>query len=310
MVLDLLREPCELRHWDVEDPIPRAVLYEWMEDAQGLFCAGRIQVDDDLLSRAPRLRVITQASVGYDNIDVDACTAHGIPFGNTPGVLVEATADLAFGLLLSAARRLHTGWVQVKSGEWGQHHDIPFGHDLFGKTLGIVGMGSIGTAVARRAQASGMHVIYHNRTQRSDDAALHVTYTTFPALLESSDFVLVLVPLTEASRGLFGATEFAQMKSSAYFINVARGLIVDTMALYQALKAGEILYAALDVTDPEPLPADHPLLTLPNILVTPHIGSATHETRDAMARLAVSNLLQGLAGRPLPACVNPAVLQD
>jgi glyoxylate reductase len=305
--LDLIREQCEVQMWDQLSPIPQEILYEWVKDADGIFSTGDVKVNDTLLQHGPKVRVITQASVGYDNVDVESCTKRGIPFGNTPGVLVEATADLTFGLLLCAARRIFEGAMQVRSGQWRNNYEVPFGNDLFDKTLGIVGMGSIGAAVAKRAQASGMKVIYHNRTRRHDDDVLGTTYVSFYQLLEQSDFVVVLVPLTEQSCGLFSREQFAMMKSTAYLVNASRGPVVDTEALYEALKAKQIAYAALDVTDPEPIPADHPLLTLENVLITPHIGSATYETRNRMALLAAENLLAGLARKPLKTCVNEIV---
>jgi glyoxylate reductase len=308
VALQMIREKCEIQYWDRVEPIPRDVLLRWAKEAEGLFVTGSARVDGELLDQAEQLRVIVQASVGYDNVDIEACTRKKVPFANTPGVLVETTADLTYGLLLCAARRIHEGWEQVRTGRWENNHEVPFGIDLYGKTLGIVGMGEIGAAVARRAQASGMRVIYHNRTPRKDDQQLGTTYVPFDELLQQSDCIVVLVPLTAQSRGMFGKEQFARMKPTAYFVNAARGPIVDTDALYEALKNGEIAYAALDVTDPEPLPADHPLLGLPNLLITPHIGSATHETRDRMARLAAENLLAGLAGQPLLTCVNKEVL--
>lgn len=277
-----------------------------LQTADGLVSSGMITVNEALLQKAPKLKVISQSSVGVDNIDLAACTAHHIPVGHTPGVLTEATADLFFGLLLNAARRIPEGWNFVKSGAWGKQ-PFPLGTDLYGKTLGIVGMGRIGVAVVKRAQASGLSVIYHNRHQRPDDEKLQVQYVSFETLLTTADFVLSLVPLTKESYHLFGAAEFTKMKSTAYLINGARGKIVDTDALYTALKTGEIAFAALDVTDPEPLPGNHPLLTLSNILIVPHIGSATQETREAMARLAAENLINGLSGKPLRACANPTV---
>ncbi len=225
-------------------------------------------MNEELLSHAPNLHVIAQPSVGYDSIDIKACTKRSIPFGNTPGVLVEATADLTFGLVLISARRIHEGWNFIQEGKWKAQRNIPLGVDLYGKTLGIIGMGSIGAAVARRAQAFGMEVIYHNRKQRQDEKQIGVEYASFDQLLQRSDFVVVLVPLSESSRKLFGNEQFCKMKSSAYFINASRGGVVDTEELYEALVKKEIAYAALDVTDPEPLPIDHPLLSLPNILIT------------------------------------------
>ena len=287
---------------------PEETWSAWLQEADALFATGNIRVDEALLAKAPKLKVVVQASVGYDNIDIDACTRRGIPVGNTPGVLVDATADLAFGLILCSARLLHVGWAHVKNGAWGQRKSMGFGVDLANKTLGIVGLGRIGAAVAARAQASRMKVIYHNRTPRLDDAALGVTYASFDELLATSDFVLAMLPLSPATTGLFDRHAFAKMKPTARFINVARGKIADTEALYEALRTKQIAYAALDVTDPEPLPGDHPLLTLDNIMITPHIGSATVETRDAMAMLTVDNLLAGLAGNAMPACVNPEAM--
>jgi glyoxylate reductase len=306
-ISDKLQERCHVREWDRTDPIPRELLLKWLADAEGLFCSGDVQVDDELLSCAPKLRVIVKSAVGYDNIDIEACTRRGIPVGYTPGVLVEATADLTFGLLLTVARRLHEGWDRVRAGKWENNTEIPFGIDLYGKKLGIVGMGQIGAAVAKRAQASGMIVLYTNRRRRRDEEKIQATYVKLDKLLEESDFVVVLTPLTKETRGMFGAEQFSKMKRTAYFINAARGAIVDTDSLVQALKDGQIAYAALDVTDPEPLPPDHPLLTLPNVFITPHMGSATIETRNRMALLAVDNLLAGLEGKRLPTCVNESV---
>lgn len=306
----LLREQCKLRMWEGTYPIPREKLLQWLQDADGLFCSGDVQVNDELLDHAPKLKVVVKAAVGYDNIDIEACTRRGIPVGYTPGVLVETTADLAYALLLVAARRLNEGWDQVRAGEWENSKNIPFGVDLYGKTLGIIGMGRIGAAVARRAQASGMRVRYTNRNPRPDEGEMQVEYRPMTDLLASSDFVMVLTPLTAETRGLIGQREFARMKGNAIFINVARGAVVDTDALYNALKKGEIAYAALDVTDPEPLPSGHPLLSLPNIFITPHVGSATRETRVRMGRLAANNLLAGLKGESLPASVNLSDIRE
>jgi len=302
-----LAERCNLRIWDQSAPNARETLLQWLADAEGLMIRSDLQVDEELLRHAPNLRVIAQPMVGYDNVDIDACTRHGIPYGNTPGVLVDTTAELAFALMICAARRVHEGWDFVRDGRWQQRESFPYGFDLHGKTLGVVGMGQIGVAVATRAKAFGMKVIYNNRRQRPDDAELGFQYVTLDKLLADADYIVVLTPLTPQSYQLFGAKEFAAMKPSAHFINVARGPVVDTMALHEALRTGQIAYAALDVTDPEPIPADHPLLKLNNILITPHIGSATLRTRTAMNMLAADNLLAGLERKPLPACVNPTV---
>lgn len=304
-----IRQHCEVRAWEEVGVMPRNVLIEWLADAEGLMSVGGqpVKVDAELLAHAPKLRVIAQSSVGYDNVDVAACTASGVPFGNTPGVLTEATADLAFLLVLCAARRIKESVAIVQNGHWKPGAPIPLGVDLHGKTLGMVGLGQIGSAVARRAQASGMEIIYHNRRRRSPEEENGAIYVEFVDLLERSDFIVVLVPLNEDSHGMFGKQEFGKMKKTAFFINAARGAIVKTEELYEAVRDGVIAGCALDVTDPEPISADHPLLLLPNVFVTPHIGSATIETRNRMAMLAAENLLLGLEKKPLKTCVNQQV---
>mgnify|MGYP005847381147 CR=1 FL=1 len=308
VALAMLKQECELQIWDdIHKPIPKDLLLEWLKDSHGIYNSGHVRIDSGLLQSAPLLKVIAQPSVGYDNVDISACTEQKIPFSNTPGVLTETTADLAFGLLLTAARKITIGWDQVRGGRWTNSFEIPFGIDLYGKTMGIVGMGQIGAAVARRARAFGMNVIYYNRTQRPDDDSIQAAYVPFETLLSQADCIIVLTPLTQETRGLFNEKAFSRMKPTCYFVNASRGPVVDAQALYQALSSGKISFAALDVTDPEPIPANHPLVSLPNILITPHIGSATIETRTRMAELAVKNLLAGLAEKPLPTCVNHTV---
>ena len=302
-----LLEYCDVKIIDKSGKTPAYSQAECLKDAEGLISFANAKIDGELLAQAPNLRVVSQVAVGYDNIDIDACTKRGIPVGNTPGVLVDTTADLAFALLLCAARRIHEGWNFVREGNWRPGTSFPFGIDLRGRTLGIVGLGQIGTAVSRRAKAFGMNIIYFDKFRRKDESELGVTYATFDELLGKADCIIVFTQLTAETRGLFSHKEFARMKPTAIFVNAARGPIVDTGALLEALTNNRIAYAALDVTDPEPLPVDHPLLKLPNILITPHIGSATVETRTRMAELAVDNLLAGLAGKPLPACVNQSV---
>lgn len=302
--LDLLTENVRLLSWQQGGRVPQEQFDAWLAQADALYSAGNIRIDEKLLDKAPKLKVIAQASVGYDNIDVAACTARGIRVGNTPGVLNDAVADLAYGLLIDSARHIVRGHAHVASGLWGQRKGLGFGTDLAGKTLGIVGLGSIGREIARRAQASKMHVIYHNRHQYADDAKIGVTYVDWSQLLRQSDFIVAAVTLNPSTKGMFNRQSFEQMKPSAALINISRGAVVDTQALYEALRDGKLAYAALDVTEPEPLPGDHPLLTLPNITVTPHIAASTAETRDAMAVLAAQNILAGLQGRRLPAQVN------
>ena len=290
--------------WQQGGRIPKDELAARLAQADALYSTGNIVIDEKLLSMAPNLKVVAQASVGYDNIDVAACAERGIPVGNTPGVLVDAVADLAYGLILDSARRIVQADAHVKKGLWGQRVPIGLAVDLAGKTLGIVGMGDIGSAVAKRAQVSQMQVVYHNRHQRVDDAELGVTYMpTLDKLLSESDFVLLAVTLNPSTKHMLNEAAFAKMKQGSRLINISRGAVVDTDALYAALHSGKLAYAALDVTDPEPLPAEHKLLTLDNITVTPHIASATVETRDAMALLTADNILAGLQGLPLPAQV-------
>ena len=241
--------------------------------------------------------------MGYDNIVVAACAARGVAVGNTPGVLVDAVADWAYALILDSARQLVKASEHVRSGLWGQRKPFGLTVDLAGKTLGIIGMGDIGSAVARRAQASKMRVIYHNRRQRGDDGQLGVEYAGLDDLLRRSDFILLAVTLNPSTQKMIDAQALAKFKPGARLINISRGGVVDTEALYEALKSGHLAYAALDVTDPEPLPGEHKLLTLPNVTVTPHVASATAETRDAMALLTADNIIAGLEGRPLPAQV-------
>lgn len=301
---DLLNEQVELLSWQQGGRVPAEQFDSWLAKADALYSAGNIKIDAGLLEKAPKLKVIAQASVGYDNIDVAACTARGIKVGNTPGVLNDAVADLAYGLIIDCARHIVRGSEHVKSGLWGQRRGLGFGSDLAGKTLGIVGMGGIGQEIALRAQASKMRVIYHNRHRRSDEAQLGVSYAELEDLLAQSDFVVAAVTLNPSTKGMFNERTFAMMKPTASFINVARGAVVDTHALYLALKEGRLAAAALDVTEPEPLPGEHELLTLQNVTVTPHIASSTTETRDAMALLTAENILAGLRGERLPAQVN------
>ena len=305
----MIRECCEVRCWDQAGIMPRERLLDWLVDADGLMSVGAqpARVDEELLSYSPKLRVISQSSVGYDNVDIAACTRHGVPFCNTPGVLTEATADLTFLLVMCAARRIKESLAIVQTGVWTPTCEIPLGVDLYDKTLGIVGMGQIGSAVARRGRACGMKIIYHNRRRRDVAAEDGAAYVSFEDLLRQSDFIVILIPLSSESRNMFRREQFAKMKKTAYFINAARGGIVETEALCEAVRDGRIAGCALDVTDPEPIPADHPLLGLPNVLITPHIGSATTETRNRMALLAAENLLLGIEKKPLKTCVNGEV---
>jgi glyoxylate reductase len=281
----------EVDVWPEPTPPSRAALRDCVAKADGLLCLLTDRVDADLLAAAPRLRAIANYAVGSDNIDLEAARARGIPVGVTPGVLTDATADLAFALLLAIARRLPEGEAAVRSGEWtAWGPEWLLGRDVHGATLGIVGRGRIGGAVARRAEGFGMTVIHHGRSSG----------LPLGELLTQADFVSLHIPLTPETRHLIDADALERMRPSAYLINTARGGVVDQDALAAALHANSIAGAALDVTDPEPLPPDHPLLHAPNLIVLPHLGSATHAAREAMARLAVDNLLAALDGKPMP----------
>ncbi len=275
----------------------------------GLYCLLTEAIDDSVLEAAgPQLKVVSQMAVGVDNIDVPACTARGIPVGHTPGVLTEATADLAMALLLGTARRLVPAANAVRAGQWRTWEPLGFtGPDVFGSTVGIVGMGRIGMAVGRRLGGFDVRLLYHNRTARDDDHQVGATYVDLETLLSESDFVLLLVALTPQTHHLMDAARLGWMKPTATLINVARGGVVDQEALLIALESGTIGYAGLDVTTPEPLPHDHPLLSQPNVTILPHIGSASIATRQRMAEMAAQNLIAGINGQRLPHLVNPAV---
>jgi lactate dehydrogenase-like 2-hydroxyacid dehydrogenase len=296
--LDRLRGAHEVEVWPEPSPPPRARLLAGAARAEGLLALLADAVDEELFAACPRLRAVSNYAVGTDNVDVAAATARGIPVGNTPDVLTDSTADLAVALMLAICRRLPEGERVVRAGEWTTWGPaFMLGRDLHGASVGIVGPGRIGRAVAHRVAGFGCEVL---AAGRGDRAALEL-------LLSRADFVSVHCPLTDATRGLIGEPELRAMRPAAYLVNTARGPIVDQGALERALHEGWIAGAALDVTDPEPLPADHSLLRAPNLIVVPHVGSATHRTREAMAATAVDNLLAGLAGERMPHAVNPEV---
>lgn len=280
-----------------------------LHEAEGLFCLLTIPVREELLAKMPRLRVVSNMAVGVDNIDVAACTRRGIPVGNTPGALTDATADLTMALLLSAARRLPESSRDAREGRWATWSPAGWlGADLRGAVLGIVGMGKIGRAVAERARGFGLRLVFYDPTAGPEtEAQSGARSVSFDELLSASDFVSLHCPLTNKTRGLIGEPALRKMKPTAILVNAARGPIVQTDALVRALSENWIVAAALDVTDPEPLPPDHPLYKLPNCFIVPHIGSATHGARRRMAEMACENLLAGLEGRRLPNCVNPEV---
>jgi len=310
--LELLKHRCELVIGPPEGDRLTERLASQLPKAEGLYTLLTIRVDDQLLSIAPKLKVVSNMAVGFDNIDVEACSQRGIPVGNTPGVLTDGTADLTMAILLAAARRLFEANLDAREGRWKTWSPTGWlGKDLSGATLGIVGLGKIGTAVARRAKGFGMKIIFSDPDPNTELAKeLGAQHVEFQELLRTADFVSLHIPLSLKTRYLIDEKALKMMKSSSLLINTSRGPIVDQKALIHALKNNEIGGAALDVTDPEPLPPDHELYTLQNCLVVPHIGSATWNTRRSMAERACENLLAGLEGRRLPYCVNPEVYQE
>lgn len=300
---------CQVNYWDHDVPMPRAALLEMAAGVDGIYCLITDRIDAEVLDAAgPRLRVVSTMSVGYDHIDVRACAARGVIIGHTPGVLTETTAELALALLLATSRRLPEAWSAVKEGQWGPWDpEWMTGADIFGSTVGIVGLGRIGAAVAQRLAGFGCRLIYSGPSPKPDIAApLGARFVDFATLLAESDFVTVHCPLNAATRHLFDASAFEHMKRTAILINTSRGGVVDQDALYTALSTGMIAAAGLDVTTPEPLPPDHPLLQLPNCVILPHIGSASVKTRLRMAVMAAENLVAGVTGQPLP---NPVATQ-
>jgi glyoxylate reductase len=307
--------------WDDEMPPPPAELQARARLADGVLSMVTDRFDAAMIRALPQLRAISNLAVGVDNIDLAAATRAGIAVGHTPGILTETTADLAFGLLMAAARRIAEGDRYVRGGRWRTWGPkLMLGRDIHGATLGIIGWGAIGQAMARRATGFGMHVLYlaGRRTARlARGRRPRAPASTGPSMPESvslerllaeSDFVSLHVPLTTETRHMIGEAELATMKRTAILINTARGAVVDPLALRGALRAGRLAGAGLDVTDPEPIAANDPLLKLSNVVITPHIGSASHATRLNMAELAVDNLLDVFEGRRPRYCANPAVL--
>jgi len=303
--LERLRAECDVELWPEPGAPPRAALLAGAAAADGLLCLLTDRIDAELLAGATRLRVLSSCSVGLDHVDLAAATARRIPVGHTPGVLTDTTAELAVSLLLAVARRVVEADRFVREGRWCEWSpDLMLGRDLSGATLGVIGLGAIGRAVAQRARALGMRVLGWNRTRR-EVAGLQAV--SLPELLAGSDFVSVHVALTPETHGLLDAAALARMRPGAVLVNVARGGIVDEAALAAALASGRLAGAALDVFASEPLPQSSPLFAAPNLVLTPHIGSASVRTRSRMADLAALNLLAGLRGERIPHCANPAV---
>ncbi|RFU63785.1 2-hydroxyacid dehydrogenase [Peribacillus glennii] len=305
--VEKLREQFEVKMWDYEDqPVPREILIEEAKRADALLTMLTDKIDEELLSSAKNLRVVANMAVGFDNVDVNAASERGVAVCNTPDVLTDTTADLTFGLLIAAARRIVESAEAVKNGEWKSWS--PFflaGHDIHHKTIGIVGMGKIGEAVAKRAAGFDMEVLYHNRSRKTEaENGLGAIYCEFGELLQRSDFVVSLIPLSNETFRIFNADAFRRMKNSAIFVNASRGAVVDENALFDALVKKEIAGAGLDVFEKEPIDASHPLLTLKNVVALPHIGSASVETRLGMMNLCAKNITLILNGREPETLVN------
>ena len=307
--LAAVRAACEMDLWTDELPPPRDELLRRVAGCDGVLTLLTDQVDDAFLDAAgPGLKVVSNYAVGFDNIDVAACARRGVAVGNTPGVLTETTADLAFALLMAAARRLPEGDRYVRAGQWKTWGPmLLLGPDVHGATIGIVGFGRIGQAVARRALGFGMQILYHDLHRLPEDVTvpLGAAYLPLEELLPRCDYVSIHVNLSEETRGMINAESLAWMKPTAVLVNTSRGPVIDHRALADALRDGVIGAAALDVTDPEPIAMDDPLVGLDNCLIVPHIASASRATRGKMAEMAAANLVAGVRGEPLPTPVSP-----
>jgi len=309
--MDLLQQHTQVTVWGEDAvPPPKEVIKREVADADGLISLVTDPIDAEVMDAAPKLRVISNYAVGYDNIDIPAATARGIVVTHTPGVLTETVADFAFALILAAARRVVEADRFTREGKWKSWEPMLFlGQDVYGATLGLVGLGRIGSAVARRAKGFDMRVLYYDVVRREDlEKTLGLEFTDLDTLLRESDFVSIHTPLTPETRHLIGARELSLMKPTAILVNTARGPIVDTIALAKALRERRIWAAGIDVFETEPVPPDHPLLQLDNVVVAPHIASASIATRTKMALLAVENLLSVLEGRTPPHPVNPEAI--
>ena len=308
--LDLLASEADIEVWEEDTAPPREVMLEKAAQVDGIFATGEDSIDETLLSKGRgRLKVVANMAVGYDNFDVPAATRLGVALSNTPGVLTKTTAELGFALILAVARQVVLGDRETRQGKWKYWHpSLYMGQDLADSTLCMIGMGKIGLEVAKRALAFEMRVVYHNRIRRTDVGDELGYCADLESALGEADFVCISTPLTAETHHLIGWDELCLMKRNAILVNIARGPVVDNEALYRAVRDGVIGGAGLDVTEPEPIPSDHPLLTLPNVVITPHIGSATVRTRRGMAVLAARNIVARLRGEAMPSCVNPEVV--
>ncbi|MEK5389435.1 D-glycerate dehydrogenase [Margalitia sp. FSL K6-0131] len=302
-----LADKFEVKMWDKTDqPVPREILIEEVKEMDGLFCLLTETIDQEVIENAPKLKVIANMAVGYNNINIQAATEKGIIVTNTPGVLTETTADLTFALLMATARRVVEASDYLRNGEWKTWSPMQLtGQDIYGATLGIIGMGRIGQALVKRAKGFDMNIIYYNRSRKpAMEKEMGIQYMELKELLQASDYISILIPYSSEVHHLIGEKELKLMKKSAILINTARGGIVDEAALFDALKTGEIWAAGLDVFEQEPVNLDSSLLTLPNVVTLPHIGSASEKTRLKMADLAAENLICVLNGEAALTRVN------
>ncbi|OPX86328.1 MAG: Glyoxylate/hydroxypyruvate reductase B [Pelotomaculum sp. PtaB.Bin104] len=308
----IIAASCDYRIWNNDQPVPAKILEEEIKKSDGVLTTLSDQVNVAFITGAPNLKIISNMAAGFDNIDIGAATAKGVMVTNTPGILTNTTADLAFALFLAASRRLVEAENFLRSGQWQAWEPLLLtGRDIYGATLGIIGLGQIGSAVARRAKGFDMNIIYCNRKRNHQtEAELGATYASLSELLSTSDIVSIHCPLTAETRGLISYGELALMKPAAVLVNTARGGIVDEGALYEALLHRRIFAAGLDVFSQEPLPLAHPLLKLPNVVLLPHIGSASIATRTKMAIMAASDLVSGLTGKIPLHLVNPEVVRE
>ncbi len=309
--LSKIKEFFDVDLWTDEAPPPKSVIIERVKDVDALVPLLTDPIDAEVFDAAPKLRIVSQYAVGYDNIDVKEATKRGIYVTNTPGVLTETVADFTFALMLAVARRIVEADKYVREGKWkvGWHPLMMIGSDVYERTLGIIGMGRIGSAVARRAKGFGMRILYYDAIRREDlEKELGVEYVDMDKLLEESDFVSLHVPLTPETYHLMGEEQFRKMKPTAFLINTSRGKVVDQKALYKALKEGWIAGAGLDVFEQEPIPPDDPLLQLNNVVLAPHAASASYETRSRMAEIVAENLIAFLNGKVPPTLVNKEVV--
>ena len=309
--IERLQNEFEVEVWEEPTPPPKELMMEKVRECDGMMIESNDVMDSEVFAAAEKLKVVGTRAIGYDNIDINAATAKGVAIGNTPGILHESCADFTMGLILSLARQVSRSNRKVIAGEWKIFDQTPYlGTDVYGKTLGLIGLGLIGTAVAKRATGFDMDILYFSRTRKPElEDEFGVIWTPeLKDLLVRSDYVSVHVPLGPDTQGFIGETELAAMKPEAFLINTSRGGTVDPDALRKALLEGRIAGAALDVTSPEPISKDDPLVFMENVLITPHIASASAATLRKMGLMAADNIIARLRGEEMPACLNPEAL--